>query len=101
MNTRRILYNLKRRYGSLVTYLRILSEQVNPDTGLITKERQKFKINRAIRLPHQITLGILDVDGKIQYGGIYEKGSRRIVIDGKDLPSAFVPEASDYLIFDD
>lgn len=104
---RNVLYALKRQYGFPVTFTKILTSSVNPETGRQTAERRTLTVRRAIVLPSLMQrkfaydLTFIAQNKNFTYGGFYDTSRRRLIIDRRDVPSDFDVEIDDYFIFED
>lgn len=103
---RRVIYNLKRRYGFPLDIYRIISTVTNRETGKKIQEKSKYHIKRAIVLPNQVQkrfafdLAYLAANKDFTYGAEYLSNLRDIIIDVRDLPKEFEITINDYIIYD-
>ncbi len=102
---KRLLYSLKRRFGTPIDFYRELDTQPDILTGQIIQQRFKFHINQGIFLD-QTTIG-RDPLTKIlgQLTGVMEVGNVAILIDASDFPrykdkENFKPHLKDYIVID-
>lgn len=102
--TRRVLYKLKRSYGTPVDYYKISSHDVNPETGVKTTVEDVIHIRRAIVLRARefrsfvYDLAFISANKDFTEGGFFDPEDRNIILDAKDLPKGFDPNTDDYLI---
>lgn len=88
LNTKRILYTLKRKYGTPLDLYRETNEVVDLETGKRTRNRDKYFVKKAILLPSKLryvlpigTFNIVDIE---------------IILDAGDLK--ITPMLTDYII---
>jgi hypothetical protein len=106
--TKRVLYNLKRRYGVPADWYHVLSTQSDAGTGKNIVNKQKFRINRAIVMPVALSLEMNLLGG---YRRVDNASSgmpspptlvdaRYIILDGYDIPKSIdiTATAEDYII---
>jgi|SRR6516162_7313317 hypothetical protein len=106
--TKRVLYNLKRRYGTPADWYHVLSTQSDAGTGKNIVNKQKFRINRAIVMPVALSLEMNLLGG---YRRVDNASSgmpspptlvdtRYIILDGADIPKNIdiTATAEDYII---
>jgi hypothetical protein len=102
---RKVLYHLKRRFGVPATLQRPTTTN-NSKTGIATRSYQTVTIRRAIVLPERLErdfvydLAFIASNKNFTYGGHFDKGQRRVIVDGRDLPTDFVINNSDIFTFD-
>lgn len=101
---RRILYQLKRRYGGSVTFHRP-SEDLDLKTGKKTTTKQVWTVQKTIVLPSDVQpkfvydLSYIANNKEFTMGGVFDTGPRRVILDSRDL-GTYVPQARDYFTFD-
>lgn len=101
---KRVIYNLKRRYGIRLTVLRRASATLNIETGVKTIVRDFYHINRGIVLPSRIhrefyyDLAFIAAAKNFSYGGHVDVTERRLILDARDC--AFEPEVGHWITFD-
>lgn len=104
--TKKIIYNLKRQFG-LLMYVQYPSgnDVYNLETGEITRTITDIKIKRGVLLPEDTMrkfiydLSFIAANKNFTYGGFFEKGSRVVLIDVKDLPKGFIIKNEMYINF--
>lgn len=102
----KIIYTLKRNFG-LLMYIQYASadDVYNLQTGEITRTITDIKIRRGILLPENTIrkflydLSFIAANKNFTYGGFFERGTRVVLIDVKDLPSGFTIKNSMYVNF--
>ena len=102
-----IIYKLKRQYG-MQMYIRYRGsdDEYNLETGDITRDLDYISIRRGILLPKRtITefsydLSFIAASKNFTYGGLYEEGTRWVLIDSKDLPRTFTLNTEMSIVFD-
>lgn len=103
---RRILYSFKRKFAGSVVIHRRSSSQVDLETGELTVTTASWPVDKAIILPNSIhrefsyDLAFIAAAKNFTYGGFYDTGTRRIIIDPLDMPIGWRPSKDDYVIFD-
>lgn len=97
---RRVLYSLKRLYGGRIDLYKLGSVATDYKTGIKTVIRTMTTIQRSIVLPVKIwrTIGP-NTTAEFNYGGSYDLGTRIFVIDARDLPTDYVIEKDDWLVY--
>lgn len=101
------IYKLKRLFGGTI----FLYRQGDPTTDLRagTKtwpNRDVIRVEYAIILPVKITreqtqtISMISSDKQFVYGGYYDRHARRFFIDPRDLPSGYVIEQDDHIVYD-
>ncbi len=104
-STEVVVYGMKRRYGQVGYYFRVLDSTRNLQTGVITKNEQEIKIKRMVVAPAKQTrefsydLSYIAANKNFTYGGFFDINQRIIIIDAKDLPKDFEPNLNDYIVF--
>jgi hypothetical protein len=104
---RGILYRLKRAYGQPLSVVYQTQSTVDVATGAKTVTRGSVDLARGIALPTLVQkdfkydIGYLKANSNFTYGGLYLEGGRDFIVEARDLPPGFVPQASDqqYLVF--
>lgn len=102
-----ILYRLKRQYGLELKYLQYVSQTQNVDTGDISRVYTTITIRRACMLPDRLDrsfvydLTFIAANNNFVGGGYFNRKTRLIIIDAKDLPNGFKPNDDDHIEFDD
>jgi hypothetical protein len=99
----RALYQLKRDYGANLTYYSVGDVTVDFSTGQQSRELKDYFIRRAIVLSVDVLkkfeydLSFVAANKNFVYGGIFDRSSRLIVLDAKDLPVGFRYDTEDYI----
>ena len=97
---RKIVYRLKRLFGQAITILQQDSVTKNLLTGSVTVNSTSISITRAVVLPNDATrLEGAGAVGNFNYGALYDKNSRFIMIDMSDLPSSYTIDKDDKITF--
>lgn len=102
----KVLYRLKRRYGSPVNILWLVSSTVNRETGKKTVQHGRQFVQRMIVLPDNVhsefsyDLAYIAAAKNFTYGGIFDTTQRRFILDAKDVPSTFEPTTEMYFVYD-
>lgn len=87
---------MKRLYGQKIDIYNESSESVSYETGNKTVEKSKWTIKHAPVLPVSLArkvayqLSFVNSHKNFTYGGVFETGTRSILIHRKDLPNGFV-----------
>ena len=103
---RPILYRLKRNYG-LPMYIRYTDtpDSFNYETGEIVRDLTEVYVRRGILLPVDIKrifaydLAYIAAGKNFTYGGFFDKATRMVIIDAKDLPTGFIITRNMYINF--
>lgn len=104
---RKIVYKLKRQFGlEMFIGYRDSADVYNLRTGKVTRNLEYIKIKRGIVLPQrsfkdfEYDLSFIAANKNFTYGGLFEPGTRNIIIDVKDLPDDFVITTEMYVVFE-
>ena len=101
-----ILYRLKRNFGLPAILKKPLTNVNNIQTGEITRTFEEHNINRVIVLPSRnlrdflYDLSYIAASKNFTYGGMFDKRSRLMIIDVKDLPVDFVLDTTCFVVFE-
>lgn len=101
----KVLYSLKRKYLARVIIHRRLSETVDLSTGVKTPVIQDWEIERAILLPNDLSrkfvydLTFIASNKNFTYGGTFDTGERRLILDANEVPVGFIPNRDDYIVY--
>jgi len=95
---RRLIYDLKRRYGQSVgVYQNVAAAPVDTTTGQRTTTRVKYQLRRAVVIPKQLNVVQLFTQPfnhaagrQFAFGGFFAKELHTLLIDGRDLPPGVV-----------
>jgi len=111
MNLRRqfqlTLYKLKKDFGAPISIIYATTSTVNLETGATTVDESSFKIAKAIVLGNKETraaiydLTFLAANKNFVYGGLFDKTTRVLVVDNRDLPSGYTPTLDHRCILED
>jgi hypothetical protein len=102
---RKVLYRLKRRYGSQVDIIWTTSSTVDRATGDKTVLKDRLRVNRMIVLPSLIhrefsyDLAYIAAAKNFTYGGFFDTQERRFIVDTKDLPADFEISVGQYFVY--
>jgi len=102
-----ILYRLKRQFGLAVTIYQYASQTNNVETGEISRNYNVFNVRRAPVLPDRIDrsfiydLTFIAANNNFVGGGLFDRKSRTLLFDARDLPKGFVFTNDDHIEFDD
>lgn len=102
--TRQTVYALKRDYGARLELYTLTGSTVDLETGSKTVAKLTYVINQAILLPKRIVrdfaydLSFVAANKNFTYGGLFDKGSRTVIIDSKDYPVTYVVKPGDYAV---
>lgn len=106
MNTQllhRLLYALKRQWGTTFDYVQIQLSEVDNRTGTRRIQRQVLYLP-AVQLPqNQLRkfiqdIGYLAADKNFTYGALNDFNTLTLLVDTNDLPVGFQPELNGYII---
>lgn len=99
------LYSLKRQYGGTLSVYRLNDAETDVRTGRKTIDKDVFVVRRAIVLPVKISREVIRSISQISankafvYGGSFDSGLRKFIIDARDLPEGFVFTNDDWLVY--
>ena len=102
----RTLYSLKRQYGGTVSVYRLNDAQTDVRTGRKTIDKDVFVVRRAIILPVKVSREVIQSISQISankafvYGGSFDSGLRKFIIDARDMPEGFEFTSDDWLVYD-
>lgn len=101
---RRIMYRLKRDYGSPVDIYYEASDSVDLTTGKRQIIKQKWCVKRGIPLPtaiHRDSVFSAALKSEFQYGQSVQLGDKTLLLDRSDLPKDFTLGTENwYMIID-
>lgn len=104
IGSRTVLYQLKRDYGTEITYYSVASDTVvDFQTGQQTRGRTHYNIRRACVLSADLTkkfeydLSFVAANKNFVYGGVFDRDSRIVIIDAVDLSPGFKINTQDYV----
>jgi hypothetical protein len=99
------LYSLKRQYGGTVSVYRLNDAQTDVRTGRKTINKDVFLVRRAVILPVKVSREVIQSISQISankafvYGGSFDSGLRKFIIDARDLPEGFEFADDDWLVY--
>ncbi len=99
------LYSLKRQYGGTLSVYRLNDAETDVRTGRKTIDKDVFVVRRAIVLPVKVSREVLQSISQISankafvYGGSFDSGLRKFIIDARDLPAGFEFTNDDWLVY--
>jgi len=102
---RQTLYSLKRQYGGTVSVYRLSDAQTDVRTGRKTIDKDVFVVRRAVILPVKVSREVIQSISQISankafvYGGSFDSGLRKFIIDARDLPEGFELTSDDWLVY--
>jgi hypothetical protein len=102
---RQTLYSLKRQYGGTVNVYRLNDAQTDVRTGRKTIDKDVFVVRRAVVLPVRVSREVIQTISQISankafvYGGSFDSGLRKFIIDARDLPEGFAFTSDDWLVY--
>ncbi len=103
---RRVLYQLKRDYGTPINFNFRISSTIDPKTLQKTVVEDSFRIERGIVLPSNLerafvySLPMIASNKNFTYGALFDVDRRRIMIDARDIPAGEVLDNDMWVIFD-
>ena len=101
----RTLYSLKRQYGGAVSVYRLNDAETDVRTGRKMIDKDVFVVQRAVVLPVKVSREVIQSISQISankafvYGGSFDSGLRKFIIDARDLPEGFVFSNDDWLVY--
>lgn len=99
---RQLLYPIKRRRGEPVQVHQIDDNDVNLQSGAITKSYLTYKIKKAIVLPVDTNrsfvydLAFIAANKNFTGGGFFNKLNTIVIIDMQELPTGIIVSLNDY-----
>lgn len=102
---KKVLYRLKRRYGSDVAIRWRISSEVDRATGEKTVVNGSLRVQRMIVLPSVIhrefsyDLAYIAAAKNFTYGGFFDTQERRFIVDTKDLPADFEIKVGYFFVY--
>lgn len=99
---RQLLYPIKRRRGEPVQVHQIDDNDVNLQSGAITKSYLTYKIKKAIVLPVDTNrsfvydLAFIAANKNFTGGGFFDKLNTTVIIDMQELPTGIIVSLNDY-----
>lgn len=101
-----LLYSLTKQFRSGPLDIYTLNSETVSKTGVVTLDRSLTEVKRAILLPEQSVVAIVQTISKIGadkqfvFGGQYDRDKRVFIIDGKKVPSGFELGTEDWFVFE-
>lgn len=101
-----LIYRLKRAYGQKATYY-VPSRTHTITTGAISTTWTTYSIKKAVLMPADFDrsfvydLAYIAAAKNFTHGGFFDRNSRMILVDAKDLPKGFKPKIKHHIQFDD
>lgn len=98
------LYALKRQYGAPIVVYRLLTSEVDLETGEAEVETFSTRIKRAIVLPARLTrevvrnISIISADKQMVQGGGFDSAKKVFIIDRRDARSLVLSQ-DDWLVY--
>ena len=99
---RQLLYPLKRERGESIQIHQIDDNDVNLESGAITKSYQTYKVKKAIVLPVGVArtfvydLAYIAANKNFTGGGLFDKLFTTVIIELSDLPIGIIISLNDY-----
>ena len=99
------LYSLKRQYGGTVSVYRLNDAETDVRTGRKTIDKDVFVVQRAVVLPVKVSREVIQSISQISankafvYGGSFDSGLRKFIIDARDMPKGFEFTSDDWLVY--
>ena len=103
---RKVLYQLKRDYGTPINFNFRTSSTIDSKTLQKTVVEDSFVISRAIILPSNLerafvySLPMIASNKNFTYGALFDVDRRRIMIDARDIPAGIELRKDMWIIFD-
>jgi hypothetical protein len=100
-----ILYNLKREFGTSIKFKRLISRDINFDTGKMETEYETVPVLKAVVLPlmeartFSYPLAYIAANRNFTYGALFDKRETSVIIDRKDLPRDYEINLDDRVIY--
>jgi hypothetical protein len=101
---RRVLYAMKRQYGSTIIVYQNGTVTTDTKTGQVARTKTATRIQRAIVLPVTISrevkqsISLISANKQMVTGGGFEAGKRLFIIERRDCPNLVLKE-SDWLVY--
>jgi len=101
---KRLLYQLKQDYGSMIHIYKTISSDIDLKTGKTVVNRTVHKVRKAIVLPSILArkfsydLSFIAANKNFTYGGFYDVNTRLVILDRIDLPKNYALAIEDYVI---
>ena len=89
--TRKLLYNLKRRFGQRIEIKKVTGRNVNVRTGKVITAYETLIVKKAVVLPEMqdrifsYHLAFIAANRNFTYGGLFDESKRTVLIDLKDI----------------
>jgi hypothetical protein len=102
---RRAIYSLKRANAQAVTVYRKTNQAVNTDSGELSEDVTTYEIGKVVVLPTKLSrafaydLSFIANNRDFTFGGHFDVQIRQLLLDRRDLPTSFVLDLNDHLVF--
>ena len=103
---RRCIKQMKAEYGGEITVYAMGTATTNYDTGVKSQTHTSVFIKRAVVLPVKLTrdtiqtISIISANKQLLQGGTLDAGIRFFIIDRTDVPSTWLVEKDDWIVYD-
>lgn len=103
---RRCIKQMKKEYGNEITVYSLGTATTNYDTGVKAATHTSVFIRRAVVLPVTLTrdviqtISIISANKQLLQGGTFDAGLRMFIIDRTDVPSTWLVEKDDWIVYD-
>lgn len=99
---RRLLYGLKRQWGSMFDYIQILKSESDDRTGTRRIQREVIRFPAVLLPENQLRkfiqdIGYLAANKNFTYGGLNDFNTLSLIIDINDLPKNFDVNLNGYI----
>lgn len=100
-----LLYQMGRDYSVSVRYGRIVTQDLNYDTGVNTVTKTVIDINRIIYVPSKLhrrfvqDIAYLAANKNFTYGGLFDENYTIFVLDARQVPINFQPQLDDFIFY--
>lgn len=98
---KKVIYQLLRQYGQKIGLYNDANQVFDPQTGVVTRTREKLVIRRAAILPIRVIRDFVhspSLEQNFEYGGLFDEGTRNFLIKSKDIPKTWVLDNDQYII---
>ena len=101
---RRVLYAMKRQYGSMIVVYQNGAVTTDTKTGEVARMKTSTRIHRAVVLPETLSrevkqsISLISANKQMVTGGGFEAGKRLFIIERRDCPNLVLKE-SDWLVY--
>lgn len=97
------LYQMKKDYGVAVKYGRLVTNNLNMETGLTNVSKQVYLIRKAILFPTKLQrkfvqdIAYLAANKNFTYGALFDEKTSIFIIDARDLPRGLQLKIDDFI----